>query len=78
MELSTASKALQPECQIHQDMDEYRLLALSRIPRCSNCSRYNALLVAHETKGNIPHPMPARPADCTYQVCMPMVQRLSS
>jgi hypothetical protein len=61
-----------------REQDELRLLGLSRIPRCAGCSRFAALVRAHRTRIPISLPWPAAPRNCRYQVCAPLVRRLST
>ncbi len=58
-----------------EDLDRLRLLALSRIARCSNCSRYRALAEAYSGIGSVTS-LPQVPLACDHQVCAPLVSRL--
>ena len=58
-----------------EDLDSLRLLALSRITRCSGCSRYHALAEAYRGVGPVTGLPPVPPA-CDHQVCSPLVSRL--
>jgi len=58
------------------DLDSLRLMAIGRIPRCRNCSRYRGLVEAHAEPG-IARALAAPPSHCTYQVCAPLAARLS-
>ena len=57
-------------------LDSLRLLALGRIPRCSACPRYRALVDAHAGKAESGQRLPRVPAFCNQQVCSPLVVRL--
>jgi len=56
-----------------QNEDGLRLLALSRIPRCTVCPRLAALQTLHGdgSRGPIPGP----PRTCTTRYCAPLVKR---
>ena len=63
---------------VRRDLDSLRLIALGRIPRCTGCPRYRAL-VAVKDRGAAPaFGLPAVPADCHYQVCAPLVARFDA
>ncbi len=55
--------------------DALRLLGLSRIPRCADCDRLDALRVAHQTREPLEPPLPTVPRGCCDQVCRPLVTR---
>ena len=55
--------------------DTLRLLGLSRIPRCAECDRLDALRVAHQTREPLDLPLPPVPRRCRDQVCRPLVSR---
>ena len=57
------------------DLDELRLVALGRIPRCGNCPRFGALVDAHARRNTVRGLLPDVPEDCTHQVCAPLVMR---
>ena len=58
-----------------EDLDGLRLLALSRISRCSGCPRYHVLAEAY--RGIVPVTgLPQVPLACDHQVCAPLVSRL--
>ena len=59
------------------DLDGLRIFGLGRIPRCTNCPRYRALVDAYEGTSTLPTHPPAVPEDCTFQVCAPLVARYS-
>jgi hypothetical protein len=56
------------------DLDALRLLALSRIPRCGGCHRFEALVDAHD-HGPGGYALPAVPNHCRHQVCAPLASR---
>jgi hypothetical protein len=58
-----------------EDLDGLRLLALSRISRCSGCPRYHALEEAYRGVGSVTS-LPQVPLACDHQVCAPLVSRL--
>jgi hypothetical protein len=58
-----------------KDEDALRLLGLSRIPRCAECDRLDALRVAHETREPLTGPLPPVPSGCGDQVCRPLIAR---
>jgi len=58
------------------ELDDLRLIALGRIPRCAGCPRFQALREARRTlspRSGIP--LPAAPAFCTHRVCAPLADR---
>ena len=57
------------------DLDELRLFALGRIPRCSHCPRFRALAAAGAPRPGFGYALPAAPISCTHQVCAPLVER---
>ena len=57
-----------------EDLDALRLVALSRIPRCGDCRRFEALVDAHDHE-NGGHVLPAAPDHCTHRVCAPLASR---
>ena len=56
-------------------IDRLRLCAMSRIPRCSGCARFGALLAAHWGSG--PPTLPEVPQQCWNPVCAPIAARFS-
>ena len=58
-----------------EDLDALRLMALSRITRCSDCPRYHALSEAYRGTGPVTG-LPQVPLECDHQVCAPLVSRL--
>lgn len=60
-----------------EDLDGLRLVALSRIPRCSGCPRFHALVAAHDG-GSARESLPEAPPYCTHRVCAPLAARWSS
>jgi hypothetical protein len=58
-----------------QDLDELRLFALGRIPRCNRCPRYRALSGTTAASPGLGYGLPAAPSSCTHQVCAPLVER---
>ncbi len=58
-----------------EDLDDLRLLALSRITRCANCPRYHALANAYHSARKVTS-MPPVPLECHHQVCAPLVLKL--
>ena len=58
-----------------EDLDALRLLALSRITRCSGCPRYHALAEAYRGIVSVTG-LPQVPLACDHQVCAPLVSRL--
>ena len=60
---------------VESEMDGLRLIALGRIPRCGDCPRYRALLAAERDEAVSAAPLPAIPAQCTWQVCAPLARR---
>jgi ribosomal protein S12 methylthiotransferase accessory factor YcaO len=57
--------------------DALRLVGLSRIPRCSNCPRLEALTRAYESPGEPPAPWPAPPRNCRHVVCAALARRFA-
>jgi hypothetical protein len=55
-------------------LDSLRLVALGRIPRCSGCARFHALVAAHDG-GEVLSALPAVPARCRHEVCAPLAAR---
>jgi hypothetical protein len=55
------------------DVDGLRLFALGRIPRCTRCPRYQALVAAHTTGSGCGPGLPLVPSFCLHQVCAPLV-----
>jgi hypothetical protein len=60
-----------------QELDGLRLLALGRIPRCSECELYASLAAIHSGGLDRSVSLPAPPAGCTHQVCSPLAARMS-
>lgn len=60
------------------ELDSLRVLALSRIPRCSHCPRFETLRLAVRDDGAAPTSLPAVPRFCTYQVCAPLARRFEA
>ena len=56
-------------------IDGLRLYAMSRIPRCSGCARFGALLRAHWDTA--PPDLPEVPQHCLNPVCAPIAARFS-
>ncbi len=69
-----------PQCSVFEppDIDGLRLLALGRIPRCTDCARYLSLVACHEGSAEAPALLPPVPQKCTHAVCAPLVARLAS
>jgi len=67
--------ATQPN--LPNDLDGLRIFGLGRIPRCTDCPRYRALVDAYEGASTLSTLPPAVPEDCTFQVCAPLVSRYS-
>jgi hypothetical protein len=55
--------------------DGLRLLGLSRIPRCADCPRLQALQIAYHTGTRRSAPWPPPPRICRHQVCTPLLRR---
>ena len=60
-----------------RELDDLRVIGLSRIPRCAGCPRFRALERAVEMRSPFPAPLPAASRSCVYRVCQPMAARLS-
>jgi len=58
-----------------RDLDDLRVIGLSRIPRCAECPRFKALECAIEERFAPFMPAPAAPRSCRHEVCRPMVKR---
>ena len=58
-----------------ESLDELRLIALSRIPRCKTCPRFHALDAVRERPSTVLGRLPVVPASCTHEVCAPMAAR---
>ncbi len=58
-------------------MEELELIALGRIPRCTGCPRYAALLAMHAGEHEGHAGLPEVPLFCSHQVCAPLAIRLS-
>ena len=58
-----------------EDLDGLRLFALGRIPRCTRCPRYRALLTAHSARSRVAAVLPRVPEFCSHQVCAPLIDR---
>ncbi len=64
--------------QVTSRIDDLRLLALSRIPRCKACPRFRALREARRMPATSPSllaVLPAVPAHCRHEVCAPIAER---
>ncbi len=57
------------------DLNDLRLLALSRITRCADCPRYHALDHAYHSVRPATG-LPPVPRGCHHQVCAPLVLKL--
>jgi len=57
------------------DVDQLRLLGISRIPRCSGCPRLLALVSAAEDGPQPVEILPPAPQRCRNQVCKPLIPR---
>jgi hypothetical protein len=60
---------------IYRDLDDLRLLALSRIPRCKTCGRLRALREARRRGDRLHGRLPAVPAGCSTPYCAPLATR---
>jgi hypothetical protein len=60
------------------DVDGLRLFALGRIPRCTHCPRYRALVRVHSDGLSPARTLPAVPNDCAHQVCAPLADRYAA
>jgi len=58
--------------------DDFRLLGLSRIPRCADCAVLRRLVQAFEAAVATGLPWPAAPGNCRERVCAPLVRRFSA
>ena len=58
-----------PNCEIN----ELRLFALGRIPRCNRCPRYHALVAADAGLPLLLPTLPPAPLFCSHQICAPLV-----
>ena len=60
-----------------RNTDGLRLLAVSRIPRCSRCPRLAMLQAVYrrETRAEA-QPLPPVPSFCSHTVCRPLVDRM--
>jgi hypothetical protein len=58
------------------DLDGLRLVALGRIPRCTHCPRYHALVAAHWSKAHGQAHLPSVPEYCHHPVCAPLAVRI--
>ena len=56
-------------------LDALRLVALSRIERCSRCARLPAMDRALRGAGLAVDELPPVPSFCTQQICAPLVDR---
>ena len=64
-----------PRSHSVQEVDGLRLFALGRIPRCTDCPRYHALVRIHAS-GPVRMPaLPEVPVACAHQVCAPLADR---
>ena len=59
-----------------REMDGFRIVALSRIPRCAGCPRFEQIRAAYIRGGYRPAPVPASRIDCRHEVCAPLLPRL--
>jgi hypothetical protein len=59
------------------EKDGLRLLALSRIPCCSACKRFQALKQAHEFGPRVVQSLAPVSPSCVYPYCRPLVARLA-
>jgi hypothetical protein len=57
------------------DVDQLRLLGISRIPRCSGCPRLVALSAAAADGPQPIEILPPAPRQCRDQVCKPLIRR---
>ena len=55
------------------NQDELRLICLSRIPRCAQCPRLDALQLAHDVGSALVAPIPDVPESCRHQVCASLI-----
>jgi hypothetical protein len=58
--------------------DGLRLVGLGRIPRCTECPRYAALVAVYLERrngGTTARRLPAAPASCGFQACAPLAKR---
>ena len=60
------------------EKDGLRLLGLSRIARCRECRRFEALRIAWEGREPLNVPWPEAPRRCRQQVCAPLVRRFAA
>jgi len=70
-----------PFTAIFDDPDSLRLLGLGRIPRCTECPRYAALVSGHTDRlagATSSGRLPAVPANCHFQACAPLVSRYAT
>lgn len=58
------------------DLDGLRLVALGRIPRCTHCPRYNALVASHWSQTHGRAHLPMVPQYCHHEVCAPLAARI--
>jgi hypothetical protein len=58
-----------------RELDELKLIALGRIPRCARCPRYAALVADLDTPDTSGGRLPAVPLYCSYQICAPLAAR---
>ena len=63
------------ERKVSENLDGLRLLALGRIPRCTDCPRYRALVAEHANGSGPVAPLPAVPQACHHAVCAPLAVR---
>lgn len=59
------------------DLDGLRLVALGRISRCQECPRYLALVESHFGPERDVESWPTVPANCSFEVCAPLVARFT-
>lgn len=65
------------ETGVFNELDDLRLLGLSRIPRCARCDRLKRLREVRETGRDQADPLPPVPVECRHQVCKPLIIRIT-
>ena len=58
-----------------REQDDLRLLGLSRIPRCSDCPRLEALRAYHGRRSALAAELPPVPRGCVSPHCAPLAAR---
>ena len=58
-----------------REMDQLRLMGISRIPRCADCPRLPAMAAALRRTPGTCAPLPDRRSDCTHEICRPLISR---